>query len=137
MSQTPIFDQLRGEQISADLPASATDGTDPQRGTPRGRHHLLADVSGAGASGAGGAVWMLLERAKAVASGGIRARRAPAHAVEAPAHALNEPPAPASPHAPTAQPGAPAGPGDTPPAGSPERPGDRFSWFDVAGEARC
>jgi hypothetical protein len=48
MSQTPIYDQLRGERIGADVPASAAGGTDPQRSARLGKHHLPAEAPAAG-----------------------------------------------------------------------------------------
>ena len=42
MGQTPIYDQVRGERINADVPAS---GVDPQRVEDHGRHRLRPDTS--------------------------------------------------------------------------------------------
>ncbi len=39
MGQTPIYEQLRGERINAEVPAT---GADPQRVDHPGKHHLLA-----------------------------------------------------------------------------------------------
>ncbi|MGH3782902.1 MAG: hypothetical protein ACRDRO_20345 [Pseudonocardiaceae bacterium] len=39
MGQTPIYEQLRGERINADVPAT---GADPQRVDHPGKHHLPA-----------------------------------------------------------------------------------------------
>ncbi|MDQ4093762.1 MAG: hypothetical protein M3143_10285 [Actinomycetota bacterium] len=43
MSQTPIYDQLRGERINADVPAT---GADPQPVGHPGQHRLSADELG-------------------------------------------------------------------------------------------
>ncbi|PZS22559.1 MAG: hypothetical protein DLM60_04175 [Pseudonocardiales bacterium] len=39
MGQTPIYEQLRGERINVEVPAT---GADPQRVDHPGKHHLLA-----------------------------------------------------------------------------------------------
>ena len=41
MGETPIYDQVCGERINADVPAS---GTDPQRSGYHGKHRLLPDT---------------------------------------------------------------------------------------------
>jgi hypothetical protein len=41
MGETPIYDQVWGERINADVPAS---GTDPQRAGYHGEHRLLPDT---------------------------------------------------------------------------------------------
>jgi hypothetical protein len=41
MGETPIYDQVRGERINADVPAS---GVDPQPASYHGKHRLLADT---------------------------------------------------------------------------------------------
>ncbi len=46
MGQVPIYDQLRGERINADVPASETD---LQRVERPGKHRLLADAPSAAA----------------------------------------------------------------------------------------
>jgi hypothetical protein len=46
MGQTPIYDQLRGERINADVPAT---GADPQLVDHPGKHHLLAVAPGSAA----------------------------------------------------------------------------------------
>lgn len=45
MSQTPIYDQLRGERINADVPAP---GTDPQRVGYTGQHRRTDGAVGTG-----------------------------------------------------------------------------------------
>ncbi len=42
VGQTPIYDQVRGERINADVPDS---GVDPQRVEDHGRHRLRPDTS--------------------------------------------------------------------------------------------
>ena len=41
MGETPIYEQVRGERINADVPAS---GSDPQQGDEHGKHRLLPDT---------------------------------------------------------------------------------------------
>jgi hypothetical protein len=43
MGQTPVYDQLRGERINADVPAT---GADPTLVDRPGQHHLLAVAPG-------------------------------------------------------------------------------------------
>jgi hypothetical protein len=43
VGQTPIYDQLCGEQVTADAPAT---GADPQRAGDPGKHRLLTDGPG-------------------------------------------------------------------------------------------
>jgi hypothetical protein len=46
MSQTPIYDQLRGERTNADVP---TPGVDPQQVDHTGQDRVLADTASAAA----------------------------------------------------------------------------------------
>jgi hypothetical protein len=41
MGETPIYDQVRGERLNADVPAS---GADPQQADGHGKHRLLPDT---------------------------------------------------------------------------------------------
>jgi hypothetical protein len=163
MGQTPIYDQLRGEPINAEVPAT---GADPQRVDHPGKHHL-ADVPVAvavfGAPGSGtdlGAHRHDLVRAYpmdqqacegqwATAGWGPRAALPPrAHARHAPAHAASSSPAPCTAsHHPAAQGAAPGGHGAHRRQGSRSRQVQRpeprpavaaraqFPWFDVDHDA--
>jgi hypothetical protein len=164
MGRTPIYDQLRGERINADVPAAEAD---PQVVGRRGRHHVLVVAPGSAAvvgppgpnTGLDGNRHHLLETypavqpagdgGRAVAVWGPRAALSlAAHARQAPAHAASSSPAlPSASHNPTAQ-GAATGDhgahweqGDGPrpvqhTVPRPATPADaQFSWFDVDHDA--
>ncbi|MDQ3900260.1 MAG: hypothetical protein M3319_07355, partial [Actinomycetota bacterium] len=112
MSETPIYDQLRGERINADVPA---DGTGRQRVGHHGQHRAPAAVSGPPVTGrpaASGsdpvanqhysaAVEQAVQAALSAAqrarftAGTPAARRPATHARHRAAHAAGSPPAPA------------------------------------------
>jgi hypothetical protein len=164
MGRTPIYDQLRGERINADVPAAEAD---PQVVGRRGRHHVLVVAPGPAAvvgppgpsTGLDGNRHHLLETypavqpagdgGRAVAVWGPRAARSlAAHVRQAPAHAASSSPAQSSAnHNPTAQ-GTAAGDhgaqweqGDGPrpvqhTEPRPATPADaQFSWFDADHDA--
>ena len=158
MGRTPIYDQLRGERINADVPAA---DADPQVVGRRGRHHVLVVAPGPTAvvgppgpsTGLNGNRHHLLEtyppgqpagdEGRAVAVWGPRAALSlAAHARQAPAHDASSSLAlPSASHNPAAQGTAAAGHGahwgqggGTRPAPHTEpRPATQadaqFSWF--------
>lgn len=161
MGRTPIYDQLRGERINADVPAAEAD---PQGVGRRGRHHVLVVAPGPAAvvrppgpsTGLDGNRHHLLETypavqpagdgERAVAVWGPRAALSlAAHVRQTPAQAASSSPAlPSASHNPTAQ-GTAAGDhgahweqGDGPrPVQHTElTPADaQFRWFEVDHDA--
>src|ERR687893_2059560 len=124
MGETPIYDQVRGERINADVPAS---GADPQRAAYHGKHRLRPDtpVPPAVFGPPGPAADLVpghhrrswtypaglpaADGQPAATVWGPRAALPPeAHTRQAPIHAASRPPSPVADHNPAAR-GAAAG----------------------------
>jgi hypothetical protein len=156
---TPIYDQVRGERLNADVPPC---GTDPPRADYHSKHRLIPDTPvPAGVSGPPGPgdgfvpnhhrrAWTypaglpVPDGQPAATAWGPRAALPPeAHTRQAPRHAASSPPASATDRNPAAQ-GATAGDRGVQPEGGEARhlkriepqlaaaAGAQFSWF-IAG----
>jgi hypothetical protein len=90
MGQTPIYDQLRGERINADIPATAAV---PQLLDHPGRHHLLAVAPGPAAVFGPRRPGTDLNENRHHPLGTYPAGHPAIHARQAPAHAASSSPA--------------------------------------------
>jgi hypothetical protein len=141
MGQTPIYDQLRGERINADIPATVAV---PQSVDHPGKHHLLAVARGAAAVFGPRRPGTDLNENRHHHLGTYPAGYPAVHARQAPAHAASSSPAlPEANHGSAGQDAATGNQGGhRPEGGGPRRvqhtelpPATpavaQFPWFDV------